>query len=101
MLHQKNTVNGVQTVYNCFFDIYSVENVTWGEDYLGKNLLDKLAFDLPNTMALVSAVAGSSQMIACTAGLDAEQKTPSAIMPFVISPNRPMLVSTIGEPDGA
>ena len=59
MLHQKNTVNGVQTVYNCFFDIYSVENVTWGEDYLGKNLLDKLAFDLPNTMALVSAVAGS------------------------------------------
>ena len=57
MLYQKNTVNGVQTIYNCPSDIHSVENVTIEEDCSGRNLLDELVFDLPNTMTLVSAVA--------------------------------------------
>ena len=28
MLYQKNTVNDVQTIYNCLSDIHYVENVT-------------------------------------------------------------------------
>ena len=54
MLHQKNLVNNVQTVYSCFFDVYNVENVTIGEDCLGKNPLATQSL----TMTLVSAVAG-------------------------------------------
>ena len=67
MLYQKNTVNVVQTVHNCLSDIHYVENVTIREDCLGKNPSDELVFDLPNTMTLVSVVAGPSQMTPCTA----------------------------------
>ena len=70
------------------------------KDYLGKNPLDELLFDLPNTMALVSAVAGPSQMVPCTAKIDAQQGTLLAIMLLVISPSRLMLVSITGEPNG-
>ena len=31
MLYQKNTVNNVQNVSNCFYDVYFVENVTIAE----------------------------------------------------------------------
>ena len=53
MLYRKNTVNDIRTIYNSFFDIYSVENITIGEDCLGKNSLDELVFDLPNTMFVI------------------------------------------------
>ena len=39
MLYQKDTVNDVQTIYNCLSDVYSVENVIVGEGRLGKNPL--------------------------------------------------------------
>ena len=58
MPHQKNTVNDIRTIYNSFFDIYSVENITIGEDCLGKNSLDEPVFDLPNTTTVISAVTG-------------------------------------------
>ena len=99
-LYQKNTVNDIRTIYNSFFDIYSVENITIGEDCLGKKSLDELVFDLPNTTTVVSAVAGPSQMTLCTAKIDTQQGTLSAIMPLVIYSSRPMLLSIIGEPDG-
>ena len=59
MLHQKNTVNDIRTIHNYLFDIHSVEDVTIREDCLGKNPSDELVFDLPNTMFVISAVAGS------------------------------------------
>ena len=34
MLHQKNTVNDVQTIHNCLSDIHSLEDVTIEEGLL-------------------------------------------------------------------
>ena len=71
MLYQKSTVNDVQTVYNT-----SLTSTTW--KMLPREKITQvgtppngLVFDLPNTMTLVSAVAGPSQMTACTAEFDA------------------------------
>ena len=62
------------------------------KDYLGKSPPNGLVFDPPNTMALVSVLAGPSQMTPCTAKLDTEQGISSAITPLVIFPSRPMLL---------
>ncbi len=88
MLYQKDTVNNVQTVYSCLFDVYSVENVTMGRSLLGQKPLSELIFVPPNTMTPVLAVIGLSQMTACTGKLDAQRETIAIIIPLAISPEQ-------------
>ena len=87
MFYQKNTVNNVH-IYNYFFDVYSVGNVTMGRSLLGQEPLSELVFVPPNTMTLVLAVAGPSQMTVCTGELDAQRETIAIIIPLAISPEQ-------------
>ena len=59
-----------------------------GRRLLGQEPLIGLVFVPPNTMTLVLAVAGTSQMTACTGKLDAQRATIAIIIPLAISPEQ-------------
>ena len=73
MLYQKDTLNDVQTIYNCLSDVYSVENVSVGEGRLGKDPFSGPVFKLLNNMTLIPVLTVPSRMTAYTTELDAQR----------------------------